>query len=72
MSDPEFGGQRLGSGGQSPEQREINHLKMKLIAADKVMLQLDDLIHRNKLNARSKVADARLDYGTPFEYEYNK
>jgi len=51
---------------------EFFEMKQKLEDADKVMMQIDDIVKRNLLDARSGVADARLIYGEPFKYEYTE
>jgi hypothetical protein len=51
---------------------QVSHLTMKLVAADRVMRTVDSLIQRNLMSARSQTGDARLDYGEPFKYEYDK
>lgn len=50
---------------------EISNLKFKLKGADKVMEQVDDAALYNRLSARSGIADARLNYGRPFKYEFD-
>ena len=39
------------------------------MAADRMAAAVDDLIRRGLLDARSVLADARLDYGNPFDEE---
>jgi len=45
-------------------------LTIDLIIADKVVEAIDKQIKINQLDARSMIADARLDYGKPYEYKY--
>ena len=47
-----------------------SQLTIFLMAADKVMLAIDDQVKRNLLGSRTAIADARLCYGEPFEYKY--
>ena len=49
---------------------ELSNLEIKLRAADLMALTIDVLIQRGMLGERSLVADARIDYGTPWEYEF--
>ncbi len=49
---------------------ELASLELKLISADVMALTIDVLIQRGMLGERSLVADARIDYGTPWEYEF--
>ena len=53
-------------------QLTLSSLELKLRAADKVMKAIDEAVDRGKLDARSTIADARLDYGEPFEYPFLK
>jgi hypothetical protein len=39
------------------------------MAADRMAAAVDDLVRRGLLDARSLLADARLDYGEPFDEE---
>lgn len=43
---------------------------MKLRAADKIVRVIDDMVQRKLIDERSALADARLDYGEPFTYDY--
>ena len=49
---------------------ELTQLELKLISADILAMTTDVLIKRGVLGSRSLVADARLDYGEPWKYEY--
>lgn len=53
-------------------ERENCRMKIALRAADQMARVIDDWVERGLIEARSAVADARLDYGTPFEYEWSK
>lgn len=55
-----------------PEIRELHVAQIKLRAADGMAKAIDTLVERGILDARSLAADARLDYGDPFKYEYAK
>lgn len=47
-------------------------LRGKLRAADAVMMKIDYAIRCGQLNPRTLIADARLDYGNPDEYEFSR
>ncbi len=49
---------------------ERDGLVIKLRAADKMAMVVDDYVDRKVIDARSAIADARLDYGEPFKYEH--
>lgn len=51
-------------------QLELSDAKIALISADLVMEAIDIQVGRNLLDSRSMIADARLNYGTPFKYKY--
>ena len=48
---------------------ENTQMQTRLIAADHVMEEVDRMVKIGKLNSRSGIADRRLDYGEPFDYE---
>jgi hypothetical protein len=52
--------------------QENAKLRLKLRAADAVMMKIDYAIRCGQLNPRTLIADARLDYGNPDEYEFSK
>lgn len=52
--------------------QENARLRGKLRAADAVMMKIDYAIRCGQLNPRTLIADARLDYGNPDEYEFSK
>jgi hypothetical protein len=45
---------------------------LKLRAADQMAKIIDEMVDSDTLNARSRLADARLDYGQPHQYEHLK
>lgn len=45
---------------------------LKLRAADVMARIVDEMVDADKLNPRSRLADARLDYGQPHQYEFTK
>jgi len=47
-------------------------MHQKLKAADAVMKNIDDQVIANRLNSRSGISDARLAYGDPMNYEFDK
>lgn len=49
---------------------EVLSLRLKLGRADVVMEAIDILIARRVISSRDFLADARLDYGPPHEYQY--
>ncbi len=51
---------------------EVCQLLIKLRDADEIAKAIDELVKRGALDARSLVADARLNYGTPYIYEFSK
>lgn len=56
-----------------PEPPRLNEHRMAIAlrAADKMARICDDMIQRGSIDARSALADARLDYGQPFKYEWS-
>lgn len=52
--------------------RERNKLTVKLRLANVIVAVIDDWVRRNLLDARSALADARLDYGDPFSEDVVK
>lgn len=46
--------------------RERNKLTVKLRPANAIVAVIDEWVRRNLIDARSALADARLDYGDPF------
>ena len=48
----------------------LTSLETKLIAADIMAMMIDIAIQRDRLDARSYIGDARLNYGMPWEYEF--
>ncbi len=52
-------------------QREVFRLRIALRNADAMARAVDKLVERGALDARSLVADARLDYGEPWKYEFS-
>ena len=59
---------------QDYEEKRIENIKMKLKlkAAERVMREVDRLVDSHRLSSRSQLADARLDYSEPHNYEYTK
>lgn len=53
-------------------QAVVDSHMVALIDADNLAKVIDGQITKRQLNARSQIADARLDYGTPFIYKYAK
>lgn len=51
---------------------DVTEMRLKLRDADAVMKLIDEWIVKGLLDPRSAIADARLDYGQPFEYEFTK
>jgi hypothetical protein len=45
---------------------------LKLRAADQIAKIIDEMVDADTLNSRSRLADARLDYGQPHQYEHLK
>jgi hypothetical protein len=45
---------------------------LKLRAADQMAKIIDEMVDADTLNSRSRLADARLDYGQPHQYEHLK
>jgi hypothetical protein len=60
-------------GTEGPVQRPGSAAKLllKLKDADAMAKEIDRLIGCRQLNSRSKLADIRLDYGQPHEYEWS-
>lgn len=56
----------------APKQEGDGELRIKLRAADKMAMVVDDWVRRDLISSRSPLADARLDYGKPDEYEFTK
>ena len=48
--------------------RQIDGLKRNLKNADHVMKAIDNQVRSGTLDSRSKIVDARLNYGEPFKY----
>ena len=42
-----------------------------LIGADRMAKVADDMVERGRIDSRSALADARLDYGKPYTYKYH-
>lgn len=63
-----------GAGTQAAELQgfrlRVHELEMTLRDADILAKNVDEQIQFGNLDARSAIADARLDYGTPLKYEY--
>lgn len=53
-------------------ERESMHMRIALRAADGMARVIDDWVRRGLINTRSAAADARLDFGTPYVYEWSK
>jgi hypothetical protein len=49
--------------------REGRHPRTQLADADLVMAVIDDMVYRHLIDARSALADQRLEYGEPFSRE---
>jgi hypothetical protein len=47
-------------------------LEVALIDADNLARVIDEQIRLGQLDARSPIADARLDYGTPHKYKWSR
>lgn len=52
--------------------QQLANAKADLIAADYMAFAIDKSIKRHDIDTRSEIADCRLEYGTPFVYEYVK
>lgn len=50
---------------------EINMLRSKLRAADKMAQICDTWVRSGEIDSRSALADARLNYGKPYVYEFS-
>ncbi len=48
----------------------LTALELKLRDADVTAVMIDVAVRRGLLDARSGIADARISYGTPWEYEF--
>lgn len=48
----------------------LTQLEVKLVDADVMAMMADVAIGRRLLDPRSGIADARISYGTPWEYEF--
>ncbi len=53
-------------------ENENARMRLVLRAADKMARVIDDWVKRGLIDARSAAADARLNYGDPFTYEWSK
>lgn len=51
---------------------DVTKLLIALRAADEMARICDDWVKRGIIDSRSALADARLNYGQPFEYEWSK
>lgn len=51
------------------ENVEMMRLQIRVIDADRMAAIVDEMVRGRQLDARSKLADARLDYGKPFDPE---
>jgi len=49
---------------------QLSSLETRLISADVMAMCVDVAIKRGLLDARTLIGDARLNYGTPWEYEF--
>jgi hypothetical protein len=49
---------------------QLANLEIKLIGADVMAMAIDIAVRRDILDSRSLISDARLSYGTPWEYEF--
>jgi hypothetical protein len=49
---------------------EFANLEMKLIGADVMAMMVDIAVRRGGIDERGIIADARLNYGMPWEYEF--
>jgi hypothetical protein len=49
---------------------EKEKLLLKLYSADILVMTIDEMINRGVINPRSVIADARLNYGEPYQYEF--
>jgi hypothetical protein len=54
------------------ETADVAKMRLSLTQADQIARVCDELVSAGKMNARSAIADARLNYGTPYEYLYTK
>jgi hypothetical protein len=48
------------------------HMLANLIDADNLAKVIDEQVSGNRIDARSAIADARLDYGSPHEYQWKQ
>jgi len=73
MSDLKYdmGNYEKGFTGKRTEDAE-SMSELVLRAADKMAKAIDEAIKRGYIDARCAIADARLDYGEPFKYEFSK
>lgn len=49
---------------------QLASLELKLKSADVMAMTIDLAIQKGKLDSRSLIGDARLEYGNPWEYEF--
>lgn len=50
----------------------VGEMQADLRAADYLAKVIDEQIKLGNINTRSAIADARLDYGTPYKYKYTR
>ena len=55
---------------QSDARAPVAESPFALTAADNMAKIIDEMIEAGSLDARSRLADARLDYGLPWEYKH--
>lgn len=65
----EPGGERANT---VPGPMELLEMTLALRAADKMAWVCDDWVQRHRIDSRSALADARLDYGHPYRYRWSK
>ena len=49
-----------------------HRMQLALRAADEMARIIDSMVNSSRLDARSKLSDARLNYGLPWKYEWSR
>ena len=55
--------------GHEVAERKVAELELKMRAADALVKAIDKQVEMGLMGGRTGIADARLDYGTPFKYD---
>jgi hypothetical protein len=53
------------------KREDVLHMVSQLNAADALARAVDEAVSGGFIGSRSKIADARLDYGEPFKYVWS-